>query len=63
MGMQIEKSFVVKAPAGAVWEVLTDPYKVASCLPGAAITEKVDEQAYTGTMTVKVGPVTVIVPV
>ena len=58
MGMQIEKSFVVKAPSGAVWEFLTDPYKVASCLPGAAITEKVDEQAYTGTMTVKVGPVT-----
>jgi uncharacterized protein len=58
MGMQIEKSFVVKAPASAVWEFLTDPYKVASCLPGAAITEKVDEQAYTGTMTVKVGPVT-----
>jgi carbon monoxide dehydrogenase subunit G len=58
MGMQIEKSFVVNAPASAVWEFLTDPYKVASCLPGAAITEKVDEQAYTGTMTVKVGPVT-----
>jgi uncharacterized protein len=58
MGMQIEKSFVVKAPASAVWEFLTDPYKVASCLPGAAITAKVDEQAYTGTMTVKVGPVT-----
>ncbi|HKI05837.1 MAG TPA: SRPBCC family protein [Thermoanaerobaculia bacterium] len=58
MGMQIEKSFVVKAPAEAVWTFLTDPYKVASCLPGAAITEKVDEQSYTGTMTVKVGPVT-----
>jgi carbon monoxide dehydrogenase subunit G len=58
MGMQIEKSFVVNAPASAVWEFLTDPYKVANCLPGAAITEKVDEQAYTGTMTVKVGPVT-----
>ena len=44
MGMQIEKSFVVKAPAGPVWDFLTDPYKVASCLPGAAITEKVDDQ-------------------
>jgi carbon monoxide dehydrogenase subunit G len=56
--MDITKSFVVKAPVGAVWELLTDPYRVARCLPGAAITEKVDEQAYTGTMTVKVGPVT-----
>lgn len=58
MGMQIEKSFVVKAPADAVWDFLTDPYKVARCLPGAAITDKVDDQSYTGTITVKVGPVT-----
>lgn len=58
MGMQIEKSFVVKAPADAVWDFLTDPYKVAKCLPGAAITEKVDDQNYAGTITVKVGPVT-----
>jgi hypothetical protein len=56
--MEISKSFVVHAPAAAVWAFLTDPYKVASCLPGAAITERVDDQTYTGTMTVKVGPVT-----
>jgi carbon monoxide dehydrogenase subunit G len=58
MGMQIEKSFVVKAPFAAVWDFLTDPKKVASCLPGAAITDKLDEQAWAGTITVKVGPVT-----
>jgi len=58
MGMQIEKSFVVRAAAPAVWSFLIDPYRVASCLPGAAITEKVNDQEYKGTMTVKVGPVT-----
>ncbi len=58
MGMQIEKSFVVRAAAPAVWSFLVDPYRVASCLPGAAITEKVNDQEYKGTMTVKVGPVT-----
>jgi uncharacterized protein len=58
MGMQIEKSFVVKAPASAVWDFLTDPYRVARCLPGAAITDKIDDQNYAGTITVKVGPVT-----
>jgi carbon monoxide dehydrogenase subunit G len=58
MGMEITKTFVVQAPAAAVWDFLTDPYKVASCLPGAAITEKVDDSTYTGTMTLKVGPVT-----
>lgn len=58
MGMQIEKSFVVRAAAPAVWSFLIDPYRVASCLPGAAITEKVSDEEYKGTMTVKVGPVT-----
>ena len=56
--MQIEKSFTVRAPAAAVWEFLTDPARVAGCLPGAAITGQVDEKSYGGTMTVKVGPVT-----
>ncbi len=58
MGMEITKSFIVKAPAAAVWEFLTDPYRVGRCLPGAAITDKVDDQTYTGTITIKVGPVT-----
>jgi carbon monoxide dehydrogenase subunit G len=58
MGMEITKSFVVKAPSAAVWDFLTDPAKVARCLPGAAITEKLDDQSYAGTITVKVGPVT-----
>ncbi|HEX6202056.1 MAG TPA: SRPBCC family protein [Thermoanaerobaculia bacterium] len=57
MGMKIEKSFVVAAPRGEVWAFLTDPYRVADCLPGAAVTDKVDDTTYKGTMTVKVGPV------
>ncbi len=58
MGMEIQKSFTLRAAAPVVWSFLVDPYKVASCLPGAAITEKVSDQEYKGTMTVKVGPVT-----
>lgn len=55
--MEISKSFVVKAPAAAVWSFLTDPVRVARCLPGAAITNQVDERTHAGTITVKVGPV------
>jgi len=55
--VQIEKQFVVRAAPDAVWKFLTDPYKVAGCLPGAAITGQSGERAYTGTITVKVGPV------
>ncbi|HEY5908656.1 MAG TPA: SRPBCC family protein [Vicinamibacteria bacterium] len=57
MGLRFEHAFVIKAPAAAVWAYLTDPYRVAPALPGAAITEKVDEQTYKGTITMKVGPV------
>ena len=42
----------------AVWEFLVDPYQVASCLPGASITGKLDASTYAGAMTIKVGPVT-----
>src|SRR5438067_2983232 len=57
MAFEVSKTFVVHAPAARVWEFLTDPQRVAKCLPGAAITGKLDEKTWTGTMTVKVGPV------
>ena len=55
--MEITKTFVVRAVPDAVWAFLTDPQRVAGCLPGAAITGQVDERTYAGTITVKVGPV------
>ncbi len=57
MAIQIEKAFTIDAPADAVWAFLTDPYRVAGCLPGASITEQIDDMTYSGKMTVKVGPV------
>jgi carbon monoxide dehydrogenase subunit G len=57
MALRFEQSFVVQAPRQRVWEYLTDPYRVVTALPGAAVTEKVDEATYNGTITVKVGPV------
>ena len=57
MAMEISKSFVVKASPEAAWNFLTDPVRVARCLPGAAITNQVDERTHAGTITVKVGPV------
>jgi carbon monoxide dehydrogenase subunit G len=57
MAFEITKTFMVKAPSSRVWEFLIDPRRVATCLPGAAIGDKIDDKTYTGTMTVKVGPV------
>ena len=57
MALQFEHAFLVKASPDRVWSYLTDPYRVAPALPGASITEKVDDQTYKGGITVKVGPV------
>lgn len=56
--MQIEQTFIVKAAPDVVWSFLTDPNRVASCLPGAQVAGQTDAQTYAGTITVKVGPVT-----
>lgn len=57
MAIEIEKSFSVDAGAEEVWAFLVDPHRVAGALPGASITEQVDERTYKGQMMVKVGPV------
>jgi carbon monoxide dehydrogenase subunit G len=56
MALKIEKTFAVQEPVEKVWEFLSDPRKVATCVPGAQITGQVDEKTYTGTIKVKVGP-------
>ena len=56
VALQIEKTFQVKEPIEQVWAVLSDPRKVAACVPGAQITEQVDEKTYKGAISVKVGP-------
>lgn len=56
MALRIEKTFEVKEPLDKVWDFLSDPRKVAVCVPGAQITEQVDEKTYKGAISVKVGP-------
>ena len=56
MAIQIEKTFQVEEPVEQVWALLSDPRRVALCVPGAKITEQVNETTYKGTISVKVGP-------
>jgi uncharacterized protein len=56
MALKIEKTFEVQEPLDEVWAFLSDPRKVATCVPGAEITEQVDEKTYKGAIRVKVGP-------
>lgn len=56
MGLKIEKTFPVKEPIAVVWAFLSNPAKVATCVPGAQITEQIDESHFKGSISVKVGP-------
>jgi carbon monoxide dehydrogenase subunit G len=55
--MKLENEFTVPAPIDRAWVVLLDLDRVAPCLPGAAI-EGSDGDEHTGTMTIKIGPIT-----
>jgi uncharacterized protein len=55
--MEFENRFSVKAPIADVWDVLLDVERVAPCLPGAKVLERVGEDEYVVGMRVKVGPI------
>jgi carbon monoxide dehydrogenase subunit G len=56
MAIKIEKTFQVQEPLEKVWLFLSDPRKVAGCVPGAQVTEAVDDHTYKGVIKVQVGP-------
>jgi carbon monoxide dehydrogenase subunit G len=56
--MRLTSQFTVDAPPAKVWDVLIDLERVAPCLPGARVIEKLAEERYRVGMTVKLGPMT-----
>jgi uncharacterized protein len=58
MPITIEHKFTLDGPDDLVWSVLTDPYQIVPCLPGAQVLARLDPQTYEGAITVKVGLVT-----
>jgi len=54
--MDLQNSFVVPASIDKAWETLMDLELVAPCLPGAKL-ESVEGETFTGTVKVKLGPV------
>jgi uncharacterized protein len=55
--MEFDNSFVVPLPAGDAWAVLMDIQRIAPCMPGAELTDVVDERTYKGRIAVRLGPV------
>lgn len=58
MKAKIDKEFEAEQNSDLVWDFFSDPNKVVTCVPGAAITEQIDETNYKGTVKIKIGPVT-----
>jgi len=56
MEVVIEKQYPVSAGIPAAWAVLSDMHALATCMPGAQITEDIDATHFKGGVRVKVGP-------
>ena len=55
--MLIENEFTVAAPIDFLWSYLLDVEKIAPCMPGAELTEIVDDKNWKGKLNAKFGPV------
>jgi carbon monoxide dehydrogenase subunit G len=56
MKVAIEKTFPMPGSIDAVWVLLQNIEGVARCMPGAKITERLDDTHFKGTVAIKVGP-------
>lgn len=54
--MKLENTFTVPVSIDTAWQVLLDVERIAPCMPGASLTGR-DGDTFTGTVKVKVGPV------
>lgn len=55
--MEFDNEFEVPAPLDEAWNILMDIQRIAPCVPGAELTEVVDDKTYKGKISVKLGPV------
>jgi len=58
MAIEITQTFHVAVPPEAVWNFMMNPANVVACMPGASLTEIVDEKKFIGSVKVKIGAVT-----
>src|SRR3546814_9916015 len=55
--VKLENAFEVPVSPAEAWRILTDVERIVPCVPGAALTEVVDDRTYKGAIKVKLGPV------
>jgi hypothetical protein len=57
MEATITKQFSIEQPIDKVWAALSSPMEISGCVPGASITEQIDDNNYKGEVSLKFGPV------
>jgi carbon monoxide dehydrogenase subunit G len=55
--MEFDNAFEVPLPPAQAWPLLLDIRRIAPCMPGAELTEVVDDKTYKGRIAVRLGPV------
>ena len=55
--MEFDNVFDVPLPPALAWPLLMDIKRMAPCMPGAELTDVVDERTYKGKISVRLGPV------
>ena len=56
MEVNIDKQYPIASSVDSAWAVLSNINELATCMPGAQITQQVDDTHYKGSVKVKVGP-------
>jgi carbon monoxide dehydrogenase subunit G len=57
MKANFNKTFQVNEPVDKVWDYLSDPNKIVTCVPGASLVDQMDDDNYKGEVTLKFGPI------
>ena len=59
MEVTAEKNFQLNADINDIWKALTNPKIIVVCIPGAQLTETIDEDNFKGKVSIKIGHVIV----
>ena len=58
MEVKAEKSLKLNQEPAVIWKCMIDPSFMVKSVPGAELTEQIDEKNFKGKISVKIGPVT-----
>ena len=58
MEVKAEKSLKLNQEPAVIWKCMIDPSFMVKSVPGAELTEQIDERNFKGKISVKIGPVT-----